>query len=508
MPQFRVQYGDAVINDGFFLKRPEPAVAVKGYQDLEGSFFRHLSTFPERSTNKEQVIQLINRAKRHVFFCNFLLQDEDVTDTLIAAARRLSGHVYLITTLKAGDFAAASAEGPDEERDFETHIKFVELISASGLPIKARSDCHAKFMTVDDAQAIITSANAVPTCYGNVPTSKGGVREANPENGVLIQTRQEVARLANFFRAMWTDGANYVVKPDPTVFEVQQIRREANRFQSKEPRKPSVEGEVIWTAPSDQRICDRFVRMVQGAKHNLCISTWVIKGMDNHRLGEAICDAADRGVRIDILVRGMNHRDDHRTQCYRLAKAISNQGRILGDYYNHSKAVIADSQEAMVLSANMDAQHGLDDGVEVGFYSSQARFIEAVEVYFDRLTSEAAFEMAYDLTQAQVAERYKNSPDPRFNNDVRITLNGQQSGNGRRIKQWLTAAQSELVKVARNRKQKYEFTLSVDSLSLTGQLSKENVFRVSRFDNDTRRVQSARFDSYLPRTSLTFESRD
>ena len=33
--------------------------------------------------------------------------------------------------------------------------------------------------------------------------------------------------------------------------------------------------------------------------------------------------------------------------------------------------VVVDSDEAMVLTANMDAQHGLDHGVEVGFHSKQ-----------------------------------------------------------------------------------------------------------------------------------------
>src|SRR5271157_2372981 len=139
MPQFRVEYGDSVIPDGFFLRRgaqPEPrAFYVDGY----GALFRHLSTFPDRSTIKEAVLDLLNRAKRHVLFCNFLLQDEEVIQALLTAAERLHGHVYILTTLKADDFAQGGEAGDDGDGDFESHIRCVKQLTQQGLLVKARS---------------------------------------------------------------------------------------------------------------------------------------------------------------------------------------------------------------------------------------------------------------------------------------------------------------------------------------------------------------------------------
>ena len=89
MPQFKFQYGDAIIEDGFFLARPDGRRDVTGYQDIEGEFFRHLSTFPDRSTIKECVLEQIDNARRHILFCNFLLQDDDVIDALLVASKRL-----------------------------------------------------------------------------------------------------------------------------------------------------------------------------------------------------------------------------------------------------------------------------------------------------------------------------------------------------------------------------------------------------------------------------------
>ena len=439
-------------------------------------------------------------------FCNFLLQDEDVVNSLLAASKRLSGHVYILTTLKAQDFASAGEKEEDGGEDFETHIKSVQRITANGLPVKARSDCHAKFMTVDDARAIVTSANAVPTCYGNVPRRQGGTRSANPENGVLINIRFEVARLANFFRAMWRDGFNYYVSPDPEVFEIHQIEKAARQVNSREPEQPSSDGEVLWTAPSDPRLLHRFIRMIQEAQKKVSISTYVIKGMDNHALGEAICDVADRGVRFDILVRGMNNRDDHRKQCYRLSHALGANGRILGDYWNHSKAVVVDSREAMVLSANMDAQHGLDNGIEVGFYSFQRRFVKAVELYLDRLTSEAAFEMACDLTQDQVARRYAKLSNCRIGNELTIRPRAKNRHHFELLQQWCSSAERELVRVANpNREEHNEVCLMTNSVAIRGLLKQDKLLEVSRIDEDSKIVQSMRFQGYLRHSSITLE---
>src|SRR5665213_267791 len=113
MPQLRVEYGDSVIPDGFFPRHgalPEPSAS---YADGNDALFRHLSTFPDRSTIKDAVLDLLNRAKRHILFCNFLLQDEEVIQALLTAAKRLHGHVYILTTLKADDFVQGGEVGED-----------------------------------------------------------------------------------------------------------------------------------------------------------------------------------------------------------------------------------------------------------------------------------------------------------------------------------------------------------------------------------------------------------
>ena len=502
MQQFRVEYGDSVIPDGFFLlreARPEP---VESYTDGNGALFRHLSTFPERSTIKETVLDLLNRAKRHVLFCNFLLQDEEVIHALLTAAKRLRGHVYILTTLKADDFVQGGVAEDDGDGDFESHIRCVKQLTQQGLLVKARSDCHAKFMTIDDTEAVVTSANAVPTCYGNVANPRGGPRGANPENGVLVHIPSEVNRLANFFRAIWRNGCNYYVAPDSNIFEVQQIKSGILPVNPLEPAHRAGEGEILWTAPGDLRLLGRILSMVHTARERLSLSTWVIKGMDTHELGKTLRLAAARGVRCQIVVRGMNWREDHRRQCYLLSRALGSQLTILGDYWNHSKAVVADNGEALVLTGNLDAQHGLDGGVEVGFYSRESSFVTAVSAFLDRLANDAAFEFVADPTQATVANRYGKNRGQLWGGAIHIRF--QPAGaNINMVRRWCDAARKELVRVSsRQSKERKELILLTNEMAIYGIASGEGNITAHDIRDRLPAEDLKRFDSYLGRGTV------
>jgi hypothetical protein len=503
MPRFSVDYGEAVIADGFFLERRPQSQRVEHYADGEGAFFRHLSTFPDRSTIKEAVLDLLRQAKRHVFFCSFILTDEAILNALRDAAHRLNGHVYLLTTLKDDDFKEA---GSDDEGDYPTHFSFVKQLTSKGLLVKARSDCHAKFMTVDDKVAIVTSANAEPTAYGNVRKER-----INGENGILYRTPGEVKRLSNFFRALWRDACNYYVAPDPTVFEVQQVQSGKPLVKPSEPEQPADEGEVLWTAPSDPRILRRFLEMVKKARRNITLSTFHLKGMDTHELGAAISKASSRGIRFQILVRGMNEpkREYHRQQCYWLARALGRNGVILGDYWNHSKAVVVDSVEAMVMTANMDAQHGLDHGVEVGFYSRQPSFVGAVNTYLERLSNDAAFEFVSDPTQATMAERYGRNRGQRLGGTIHIRVQPKGKHITRLVRQWCNAAGRGLVRVAKRQKNgREELVLLTDKMTIHARLENAETLIAHYINDQPSKEDLDRFDSYLGAGAIVCEVQD
>jgi len=453
MPVYTVDYGPNHVAEGLFLRRMtgrEEYVEGK-YQDIGGDSFRHISTFPGHSTIKESMLDALDSASQRVFFTTFLIQEKEIVSKLIDTAERLHGRVYVLTTLQDDDFAAADDLEEENEGTFEEHIASVERLTRNGISVKARKDCHAKFMVVDDQRALITSANAVPTCLRDIQSEDGRVRSANPENGLLFTNQSEVFRLANLFRAIWREGYHFVVAPGSRTFNISENSHVPETLGISLPEPATSEGEVIWTAPGRHGLRDRIIHMLDNAKERVRLSTWVIKGMAGHSVGKAIISAAERGVEIAMLVRGMNYRDDLKDQCYRLVTATDNV-KILGDYANHSKAIVADGKEGLVLTANLDAQHGLDNGVEVGYWSADENVVRSIGHFLDRLFGEAAFEFVAKPTQSEVSQRYHGGEDSPLDGDVRIKLDlpGRGRGAARAAGAFCEACRSHLVSVKRH----------------------------------------------------------
>lgn len=453
MSMHKIDYGDANVACGLFLRRLGrlDAATTKRYHEVHHRSFAHLSTFVDRSTINEAILQTLQEARTYIFFVSFLIQDDDITEALIAAAKRLHGHVYVLTTLKNQDFEAAQAEkdeAADEGWSFQDHIQHIAQLTASGIFVKARKDCHAKFVIADDTCAIVTSANAAPTCYVNIDRPNGTQRPANGENGVLITIPSEVARLGNFFRVIWRSGSNYYVSPDADLFDIGQYTDEIVTIKCAEPRERDARGEALWTAPGDTRIRDALLAMIGEAKHRIRMSSMFMEGMESHAFGEALSAAARDGVETEIILR-RTHKPERLRSCYCLKKTMGDRLTILGDYYNHSKALLIDNTNAMVMTANLDANHGLDCGVEVAFRSCDKRFAKAVSHFLDKLQAQAHLEFVADPTQAQAAERW---PGPKATGladrlHLHITPMKYPTNEERAISAFISALETELVRV-------------------------------------------------------------
>jgi hypothetical protein len=507
MQNYKINYGDAVINDGLFLRRQDKPPAAKiSYIDGQGGFFHHLSTFPDRSTIKEEIIELLKTAKRNVFFANFLIQDDEITHNLIQAAERLHGHVYVLTTLKEQDFNSVFESEAKEDGDggsFLEHFDHIRQLTSKGISVRARKDCHAKFMTVDDKYALVTSANAATTCYGDTTHKNGKIRHANSENGVLLTLPSEVGRLANFFRGIWRSGYNYYVSPDSKTFEVGERTKDIISCSCKEPLQLAEEGQILWTAPDDLRILSALTGMIDRAERKIRISSWVIKGISNHVLGETLKAAAKGGVEINILVRGIS-RSDHRQSCYWLKKTLGDQVTILGDYKNHSKAVVVDKAEAMVMTANLDAQHGLDSGVEIAFSSRETAFVKAVSAFLDKLEKDAELEFIIDPTQSQAAERAwvwgKSVPWK----DIHMHIGRKCRIMPRQLQKLVDALKTQLVKVANDGKDgKGLMHLISNDLIVDCIANDAGRLTVLNVKDDSWAASRAKFDCFLPRSTIT-----
>jgi phosphatidylserine/phosphatidylglycerophosphate/cardiolipin synthase-like enzyme len=454
MRTYKIEYGDSIIDGGLFLKNPAMNSSAVDYADHSGDFFRHLSTFTERSTIRECLIEHLDQAQKHIFFASFLIQDDQIIQHLVEAAKRLKGHVYVLTTLKKNDFEVISLLQDDadhHEWDFNAHMECVKYLATCGISVKARKDCHAKFAVFDDQSAVITSANAVPTCYTNIKQSNGHMRKANPENGVLIEIPSEVDRIANFFRSIWRSAYNYYIAPDRNFSDVGEFSKDIIPVHCEEPTYPSDKGQIIWTAPDDFRILNSLLEMIDTADHKLRISSYVFKGLSGHLVSRKLQQAAKRDVEIEVFVRGMSRRD-HLDSCYHLKKTLGDQIRIYGDFYNHSKSVVVDDKQAMILTANLDSQHGLDSSVEVGFVSSDFEFVTSVSRFLDRLRAECVLEFIANPRQSQAGERFSTLHNPVLAQKENLTININHYWKNRNkvVDKLITTMQRQIIKISGN----------------------------------------------------------
>jgi hypothetical protein len=203
-----------------------------------------------------------------------------------------------------------------------------------------------------------------------------------------------------------------------------------------------------------------------------------------------------------ILVRGIS-RSDHLQSCYELKKALGDQVAILGDYNNHSKAVVIDETEAMVLTANLDAQHGLDSGVEIAFSSRNEAFVRAVSTFMGKLREGAELEFVINPTQSQAAERAWMRGKPVPWKDIHLQINKHKI-TPQILQKLVAALQTQLVKVA-NAGKDGKALIHLISKDLIAECTVTNAgqLTVLNVKNDPWSASRARFDCFLPKSMVT-----
>ena len=120
--------------------------------------WRFCSTFRGSAPSlRDAVLDLIHNAKRKVFITSFILGDDDLINALAAAARRLTGGVYVISGLSDRSLRKGLAELADRGDRGHTITQKVEAekkrfmsLTNQGIAVRGHENCHAKFVVIDD----------------------------------------------------------------------------------------------------------------------------------------------------------------------------------------------------------------------------------------------------------------------------------------------------------------------------------------------------------------------
>lgn len=379
------------IPGGYFLSNPPVGRSFANMFDLrlelQGSEQIVWTRERESATLKDALLQMIRRARRKVFIASFRIGDDELFEALFDAVDRLRGSVYIITLVDEKSLAKGHAEIEDDAgADKQALQKQFEPLVQRGLYVRGHNSCHAKFVVVDDEVALISSANLETRAF-----------TVTTEVGVVLRNEQEVGRLARFFARLWHE-CTWDVQPT-IAYKVSERTKTLPPFRAIP--KPSTRQCAIWTHDDERYILEAMKGAIQNAKRELLLAAFSSRDMSARRdllLSEVEQFRKRTNGPVRLLLRSQNHVPAQR----RDAEAFTALGcSVFADEVNHAKCVIADNNEAVLFSANFDAQHGLTSGVETGMRLVESRLVQRTYMFFDDLIRAAPIRLVVSPSHAE-----------------------------------------------------------------------------------------------------------
>jgi len=377
------------VEGGFFLHNGHKPAPYKWPVDDNNTYWFVGTYRNSGSPVRDSLIEMIRCAKRRIFIASFMIGDEEVISELINAAQRLKGSVYVITAVDKRSLRRGLDEYENQDQEPpEQRRKNFERLTTNGIYVRGHEFCHAKFAVVDDTIALVGSANFVKNSF-----------ERAGEADLVIKNPLQVQQCAKLFTELWYEGCLWEVPPGETYVV-------AERGQQKPPTRPSqpmgLPGEIVWTNGPEQTSLLRAIhKTIDSAADHLTLSTYSIVGMQDtpSLLLAPLKNAVDRGVRVKLFIRQRNAWPEQRGELL----ALHNMGvNIYGDILNHAKVALADRQTGVIFSANLDANYGLDKGVEIGVVLPNADVTMQVQHYVDHCIEEADVKFVHDPTLADL----------------------------------------------------------------------------------------------------------
>ena len=369
-----VPLGEQRVKGVVFVRGPVAQPVPHSLHDTRRRDVVHVSTDDLTRTAhiRRALVEQIAEAKQKVLFCSFLFADEEIVRALCEAAERLHGGVYVLTAL--GKHLRAEVLEPDSDVDANTsklqdrarrHEDHLQRLAHAGVWLRSAEDCHAKFCVVDDAWAIVTSANATQEAY-----------ESNPEDGLVLRHSRAAIEFGRLFAHVWQHLSTLESTPGARL-DVHSL------FSACAPVWRALAGDAVVRPVTTLRrneasLRDAAIEVIDRATDHLAIATYSFMGMEEHPVGAALARALARNVRLDLLLQPRNHIDAQRASLAWLVGLAPERVWLHGHRRTHTKSIVADGHAALLWTGNLEARHGWENGIEVGVLVEDAGVASAV----------------------------------------------------------------------------------------------------------------------------------
>jgi cardiolipin synthase len=295
----------------------------------------------------DAVIALLQQALEKTVVSSFLLADKGIEDALLATAKR-GVRVYVLLASEAR-LGKEDREGEFDKKVLELHKEMLARLGGHVL-FRSAPHFHAKVVLVDPETrpaGILLTANLTTEAL-----------ERNEELAVVLSS-QEVKEATAYARwAMWESAEHELVDPK-------------DRFKAVKPlgkvHLPGPTSDVVATTQSASGIRDEALRLINAARSRIVVSSF---GWDaDHEVVRRLAARARGGVEVAVLARV---RASAMPALLMLAEAGA---KVVGFKWLHAKAIWTDTDQALVMSANLQAD-GLDHGFELGVRLTGSRAAE------------------------------------------------------------------------------------------------------------------------------------
>jgi hypothetical protein len=363
---------------------------------------------------KQEILKIISEAREVIKLCSFIITDREIFEAILERAKSNKIAVFILTQLDTSKLANTSLITDEEAKDRTNimHLSFIKILYDNGAHVRASTSAHAKFIIADRKIGFVMSANLTTPSL-----------TYNTESGLYLM-EQDVSYLDNLFDVIFQKGTTYR-QYISTIKKNKQFIIQAGINVKQEWLPNSNETNLKYSYEElTSNLYESIVSIIRDAKEYLFISTYSIVGLDKlPELRNEIKCAIERGVSISIFCRGMNYRADHLNG----AKELADLGcSIYGDIYNHSKGILNET-EALIFTANIDGNHGLINGFEVGYILEPTHRNEFLELHkqliatspyvFHQQPSRAELFLMYEKY-----EKIKGLNPPTFAKEIKLVV--------------------------------------------------------------------------------------
>ena len=281
---------------------------------------------------------MLDGAREKVVLSSFLLADREVEDAIRAAAER-KVRVYVLLASEAR-LDVEDNDGEFEKDMRDRHLEMLDRLGGHAL-FRSAPHFHAKFVLADPGAGtgvgLLLTANLTREAL-----------ERNEELGVELTSGEVEETFALARWAFWEYAEHELI--DPT-----------DRFGAVKPlgsvEHPGPSSRILATTSESRELRDEAIRLTETATGKLSVASF---GWDrDHEIVEFLCVRAAEGLDVTALAR------IRPSQMPALLALAQSGARVLGFKWLHAKALAADGDKALVMSANLQSD-GLDRGFELG----------------------------------------------------------------------------------------------------------------------------------------------